>query len=186
MFRTLKHLSIPIIVLALSACTIIDKEIPVVTDFKADAYVGTWYEIARLDHSFERGLTHVTATYNLKGDALQVINRGFNPVSRTWKEAEGIAYFMKGRNTGLLKVSFFRPFYGAYQVHALLPHNPVNGNYQNSIVMGPNDSYLWLLSRTRQVTPEIKADFIHQVQQLGIDPNKLIWVTQTPQPELKN
>lgn len=167
--------------LLLSGCTIIEQKIPVVSQFQANAYLGTWYEIARLDHSFERDLTHVQASYRQDGEAIRVLNQGYNPKTQQWQSANGIAYFMGGRDQGRLRVSFFRPFYGAYQIHALLPSQPQNGLYQNAIVMGPDNSYLWLLSRQRQVTKDVRQSFIKQTELLGIDPQQLIWVPQTPE-----
>jgi len=167
--------------LLIIACTVIDRQIPVVSNFQANAYLGTWYEIARLDHGFERGLTHVQASYREEGDALLVLNQGYDPQAQKWQSANGIAYFIDGRDKGLLRVSFFRPFYGAYQIHALLPSQPQDGQYQNAIIMGPNNSYLWLLSRQRQVNDNVKQTFIEQAAALGVNPQQLIWVPQTPE-----
>jgi apolipoprotein D and lipocalin family protein len=106
-----------VLTLFLSACTGTPDGVKVVTGFEADKYLGTWYEIARLDHSFERGLEKVTATYSKREDGgIKVINRGYNPVKQEWKEAEGKAYFVETPDIGKLKVSFFGPFYGGYNI----------------------------------------------------------------------
>jgi apolipoprotein D and lipocalin family protein len=89
-----------------------------VTGFELKRYLGKWYEIARLDHSFEKGLSQVTAEYRLRedGDVL-VFNRGFSESENEWKEAEGKAYFVNSDSEGYFKVSFFGPFYGSYASH---------------------------------------------------------------------
>jgi apolipoprotein D and lipocalin family protein len=85
-----------------------------------ERYLGKWYEIARLDHSFERGLEKVSATYSLRDDGgVRVENRGFSQKKNTWKAAEGKAYFVRDSNEGYLKVSFFGPFYGSYVIFEL-------------------------------------------------------------------
>ena len=111
-----------IVVLAvfLTACTGIPDGIEPVRGFEADRYLGKWYEIARLDHSFERGMQRVTAEYSHRKDGgIKVINRGFDTASNTWNEAEGKAYFVEDSDTAYLKVSFFGPFYGSYIVFDL-------------------------------------------------------------------
>ena len=93
-----------------------------VSGFDIDRYLGTWYEIARLDHSFERGLSRVTANYSPRADGgVRVVNRGFDAAAGEWREAEGKAYFVEDPDLGYLKVSFFGPFYGAYVVFRLDP-----------------------------------------------------------------
>jgi apolipoprotein D and lipocalin family protein len=100
--------------LLLSGCLGMPEGVYPVEGFDINQYTGKWYEIARLDHSFERGLNNVTAQYSLRDDGgVKVINRGFSPAENKWKEAEGKAYFVKDPNVGYLKVSFFGPFYGS-------------------------------------------------------------------------
>jgi lipocalin len=102
-----------------------------VTPFDVNRYAGKWYEIARMDHSFERGLSDVSATYRLQPDgSVQVVNRGFDTARKDWKEAVGKALFTGDSNRGALKVSFFGPFYGGYNVVALDP------DYRWSLVVG--------------------------------------------------
>ena len=87
----MKKLSV-IFVLFLSGCVGIPANVKPVENFKLEKYLGKWYEIARLDHSFERGLTRVTAEYSLRDDGgVRVLNRGYSPIKKRWKEAEGKA-----------------------------------------------------------------------------------------------
>lgn len=104
----------------LGGCVKLPENVQPVTGFEPDRYLGTWYEIARLDHSFEEGLSKVTAEYSLRDDGgIRVINRGFSAEKNEWQEAEGKAYFVEDKDTGYLKVSFFGPFYGAYGIFEL-------------------------------------------------------------------
>jgi apolipoprotein D and lipocalin family protein len=161
-----------ILVMFLMGCIGIPENIRPVDNFRLEKYLGMWYEIARLDHSFERGLTKVTANYNLLDDGgVRVLNRGYSEKEKTWKEAEGKAYFVNGPDQGYLKVSFFWPFYGSYVVFEL-DHE----NYQYSLVCGPDKSYLWILSRNPEIKEELKKALITKAAILGFDTNKLIFV----------
>jgi apolipoprotein D and lipocalin family protein len=143
-----------------------------VTPFEVDRYLGKWYEIARLDHSFERGLTDVSATYTLKSDgSLEVINRGFNTKKNEWKSATGRALFTGSQNQGSLKVSFVGPFYGGYHVLAL-----DQAGYQWALVSGPDRDYLWILARTKVLAPAIKDQLVAEAMKMGFATDKLIWV----------
>ena len=118
-----------------------------VDEFEVDRYLGRWYEIARLDHSFEKGLSQVTATYSPRKDGgIKVINRGYSAEKQQWKEAEGKAYFVGSNDEAYLKVSFFGPFYGSYVVFEL-----DKKDYQYAFSSGPDNDYLWLLARTPNV-----------------------------------
>ena len=145
-----------------------------VENFTLDNYLGKWYEIARLDHSFERGLSNVTAEYSLRDDGgVRVINRGFKTSDNKWEEAEGKAYFVDDSSTGKLKVSFFGPFYGAYNVIALDKEA-----YQWSLVVGPNTDYLWILSRTPVLDQVIVEQLLSQAKSYGFNTEELIFVDQ--------
>lgn len=158
----------------LAACTGKPEGVVAVKGFELDRYLGTWYEIARLDHSFERGLDNITAEYSLRDDGgVKVINRGFSKEDNEWQQAEGKAYFVENPDTGYLKVSFFGPFYGSYIIFGL-----DEKNYQYAFISGPDTSYLWLLARTPQLDNKIIEQFIKQVQGLGFDTSKLIYVEQ--------
>jgi apolipoprotein D and lipocalin family protein len=160
------------ICLILPGCMGIPKGISPVTNFDVGRYLGTWYEIARLDHSFERGLEKVTAQYSLKEDGgLRVVNRGFDPKSKTWKEAIGKAYSLKDPQLGKLKVSFWGPFYGAYNIIDL-DHK----NYSYAVVCGPNTSYFWILSRQPHMASALKLLLIEKAGNLGFNTNELVHV----------
>ncbi len=160
--------------LALSACTGKPDNIKPVENFQAQKYLGKWYEIARLDHRFERGLSKVTAEYSLRSDGgIKVVNRGYSAEKNAWKESVGKAYFVDGKDQGYLKVSFFGPFYGSYIVFELEQEN-----YQYALISGPDTSYFWLLSRTPTIAPELQAKLIDKAVSLGFDRSKIILVEQ--------
>lgn len=156
-------------------CLEVPESVTPVKGFEIQKYLGRWYEIARLDHSFERGLECVTADYSLREDGgVKVVNRGFSITKNQWREAQGKAFFVNESNEGYLKVSFFGPFYGAYVVFDL-----DRENYQYAFVTGPDKSYLWLLSRTPTVESTILAKFIGEAKKLGYETEKLIYVNHT-------
>jgi apolipoprotein D and lipocalin family protein len=163
----------------LAACEQLPEGIEPVDHVEPDKYAGTWYEIVRLDHAFERGLEKVTATYTKRRDSgFNVLNRGYNPETKEWEEAEGKAYFIQppnpdGTYTGMLEVSFFGPFYSAYNIIALdKPH------YNYVMLTGSDRSYFWILSRTPQLSYPIKAQLLAQAKALGFDTEKFIYVPQ--------
>jgi len=161
-------------VLMLIGCLGKPESVQPVTNFKLDRYLGKWYEIARLDHSFEKGLSQVSAEYSLRDNGgVRVLNRGFSESENKWKEAEGKAYFVNSDSEGFLKVSFFGPFYGSYIIFEL-DHE----NYQYAFVSGPNTKYLWLLSRTPSVSPDVIEKFIAMSKARGFDTEHLIYVKQ--------
>ncbi len=165
------------IFLLISACTGTPSGVIPVTGFSLDQYLGQWYEIARLDHSFERGMQSVTARYSLRDDGgLTVLNRGYDSQSQKWTQAEGRAYFVGDSSSGHLKVSFFGPFYGSYVIFEL-----DKDNYQYAFVSGMNTNYLWLLSRTPTVSDDLLNRFIQRASELGFDTDQLIVVEQLGQ-----
>lgn len=167
----MKKLSMGLLLL-LMGCVGIPDGVKPVDGFNVEKYLGKWYEIARLDHSFERGLTRVTADYRLRDDGgVGVLNRGYSAKDDLWKEAEGKAYFVRGSDHGYLKVSFFGPFYGAYIVFEL-DHE----NYQYALVCGPGKSYLWILGRKPNLDQHIKDILIAKATAAGFDTSKLIFV----------
>ena len=166
------------LVLALAGCVGVPDGISPVKNFQADRYLGQWYEIARLDHSFERGLEHVTATYSMREDGgIKVINRGFETASQQWKEAEGRAYLVGDSREGHLKVSFFGPFYGSYVIFDL------GKDYEYSLITSSNRSYLWLLSRAPVIDDDLKVELIDRMTALGFKTKELIFVKQGNQPK---
>ena len=157
----------------LSGCMGMPDGVTPVNHFDSERYLGTWYEVARLDHSFERGLEQVSAEYQPRDDGgIRVINRGIDAESGEAKAAEGKAYFVNDEQEAYLKVSFFGPFYGSYVVFEL------DDDYQHAFVSGYNHDYLWLLARDPVVSPELKARFVIQAKERGFDTDGLIWVKQ--------
>ena len=162
----------------LSCSTTAPKGATPVTDFEVERYLGKWYEIKRLDHRFERGMSHVTANYELNDDGtIKVTNRGYKTAEGEWSEAEGKAKFVGSEDLGQLKVSFFGPFYGAYNIIELAP------DYSFAMVVGPDTKYLWILSRTPQLDPEITADLLDKANMLGFDIDAIVNVDQDNPPE---
>ena len=158
--------------LLIGGCLGMPATVTPVNDFELDRYLGRWYEIARLDHSFERGLERVTADYTRRPDGgVQVLNRGFDIEKQQWREARGKAFFVGPASQGYLKVSFFGPFYGSYVIFEL-----DRDGYQHAFVCGPNTSYLWLLARTPTVDPEVLSRFIEKADRLGFATDALIYV----------
>jgi apolipoprotein D and lipocalin family protein len=154
-----------------TSCTQVPTGITPVSPFDINNYLGEWHEIARLDHSFERGLTKVTAQYSLREDGgVKVINRGYNAEDDRWEEAEGKAYFVADSNTGRLKVSFFGPFYGGYNIAKLEP------DYSMALVIGPSLQYAWLLSRVPTPSAELCQRYFSNAESLGIQPSQWIQI----------
>jgi apolipoprotein D and lipocalin family protein len=174
--RVTLALLLMVALLDLNACsTAIPVGVTAVTPFDVKRYEGTWYEIARLDHSFERGLSDVTANYRLQPDgSVKVVNRGYDVKKADWREVTGRALFIGEPNRGSLKVSFFGPFYGGYHVVALDPQN-----YRWAMVVGPSLDYYWILSRDKQLPAAIQEQLLEQAKRLGVDTQKVIRVEQT-------
>ncbi len=157
--------------LLFGACATLPNGIEPVKGFTVDRYMGTWYEIARLDHSFERGLTNVRAEYTLRKDGgIDVINSGFDPGKKVWKKAKGKGYFVGSPDIGQLKVSFFGPFYGGYNVIAL------DADYAWAIVCGNTRNYLWILARTPKLEQPVMTALMGKAKDMGFDTDKLIIV----------
>ena len=157
--------------LPLSATMAMPEGAAVVKNFSLERYLGTWYEVARLDHRFERGMTQVTATYSMRDDGgVRVLNRGYKESKSSWKEAEGKAYFIGDSDMGQLKVTFFWPFYGAYNIVALDQEN-----YSYALVIGDNTKYMWILARETSLDPEVLEDLLKQAKELGFATDELIY-----------
>lgn len=168
----MKKLFIVLAPLLLAGCLGMPETVKPVKGFQIDRYLGTWYEIARLDHSFERGLERITANYSLRKDGgVAVVNRGYSKKDQEWKVAKGKAYFVNEPDEGYLKVSFFGPFYGSYVVFEL-----DKKNYEYAFVSGPDLSYLWLLSRKPDLEQDVIDRFIEKSKALGFDVKSLIFV----------
>jgi len=168
----MKRIPFILITLFTAGCVSVPEGVETVKGFELNRYLGTWYEIARLDHSFERGLVSVTAEYSMREDGgVRVINRGFNVSGNEWKSIEGKAYFTGDPEKGELKVSFFGPFYGAYNIIYL-----DRDRYEYALVCGPDRSYLWILARSPRPDKKIVAMLEETAASMGFDTSKLIYV----------
>ena len=163
-------------IILLNSCkiqnTMIDKT--VVKKLDIERYLGKWYEIARYDHSFERGLVGVTASYSLrKNGKIKVVNAGFKKTINGQKsEAIGTAKIPDPEIPSKLKVSFFWFFYGDYYVLEL------DENYQWAIIGSSSDKYLWILCRSPQMDENLYNELLNKLLNKGYDVNKLIKVEQ--------
>ena len=165
-------LLIPAILLFITGCTGIPDNIKPVENFDINRYTGKWYEIARLDHSFERNLSKVTAEYSIRNDnGINVINRGLSTENNQWKEATGKAYFVGDPYTAHLKVSFFRPFYASYIIFKL-DHT----SYRYALVCSSKKKYLWILARTPAIEKELLDYLVAEASRAGFETDKLIFV----------
>ena len=132
-------------------------------------YLGEWYEIARFDHSFERGIERAKANYTLNEDGtIKVVNSGV-------KEGKPKTAIGKGKRTdtpALLRVSFFGPFYADYRVMK------IDADYTYALVGSGGADYLWILSRTPKLADDVKSALLVEARRRGYDTDKLIWVKQ--------
>lgn len=155
-----------------AGCTGTPGGVEPVGGFETERYVGTWYEIMRLDHRFERGLTNVTATYTPRADGrIGVLNRGFDPERCAWREAEGVARFRGPPDVASLAVTFQWPFAGGYHVIAL-----EREAYGHALVSGPSRDYLWILAREPDLDPAIRDRLVGEAAALGFPVEELILV----------
>jgi len=158
---------------AFHSCASLPEGALPVKPFSSEKYLGKWYEIARMDFRFERGMDHTTANYSMNKDgSIRVENRGYLPAKKQWKKAIGKAKFVGLSDEARLKVSFFGPFYGGYNVIAL------DESYKYALVAGDNLSYLWILSREITVPEDVKLSYLQKAKSLGFDVEALIWVKQ--------
>jgi len=156
----------------LGGCTGRPDSVEPISPFDINRYQGVWYEIMRLDHSFERGLTNVTATYDLRDDGtVGVLNRGFDREKCRWKEADGTAEFQGEKNVASLSVTFFWPFAGGYHVFAL-----DQKDYGYALVAGPSHDYLWILARRPDLPVEIRDNLVGEARERGFPVDDLILV----------
>ena len=156
----------------LGGCASAPEGLHPITQFQADRYLGTWYEIARLDHSFERGLSQVTAEYSKRDDGnIQVVNRGYDARRGKWREARAVARFVGPSDVASLKVTFFWPFSGAYHVIAL-----DREGYNYAMVTSSSRSYLWILARQKHLDAAVQADLLAKAKAWGFRTEDLIFV----------
>lgn len=166
-----RFLILPIILLGLTGCSKPYPPLNTVPKVDIQKYLGTWYEIARYEHFFEKGCSDVTATYTLKDNGdIKVINRCTKEDAQE-KEVMGVAYTTDASNSKL-KVSFFRPFYGNYWIIIL------DEQYRYAVVGDPSREYLWILSRKPTLSKEITQMILQQLPDMGYTADKLIWTPQ--------
>ncbi|CAI3937246.1 Bacterial lipocalin Blc (Blc) (PDB:1QWD) [Commensalibacter communis] len=146
------------------------KDIHPITNFDLSRYLGTWYEVARIDNRFEKGLTQASANYTSRTDGgIRVLNKGWDPNKKKWKEAVGKGYFVENPSIGALKVSFFGPFYGGYNIIKL------DEDYHYALVVGSNKNYLWILSRTPTMPSDKLKEYVQLAKQAGFDTQRIIF-----------
>lgn len=140
------------------------NDIHPITHFELSRYLGTWYEIARIDNRFEKGLSRVSAHYSLLDDnGVKVVNKGWNDKKQKWEHAIGKAYFVESPQNGALKVSFFGPFYGGYNIIK------IDKNYQVALVVGNDKDYLWVLSRSPKISSDVVDEYLSFAKENGFD-----------------
>ena len=165
----MKKILLVVTVCLLSACGKLTVDNTPIESVDLNRYLGSWYEIARFDHRFERGMEQTKALYTLREDGLiKVENSGV-------KDGEPKQSIGKAKVTdtpALLRVSFFGPFYGDYRILLL------DKGYQYVLVGGSTDDYLWILSRTPQLDDDTLALILAEARSRGYDTSKLIWVKQ--------
>lgn len=145
---------------------------PVIEKFEATKYLGKWYEIVRLPHSFEEGLERVTAEYRLNNDGtIEVTNRGYNIELGEWETAIGHA---KPVGTAMYKVTFFWPFYGGYYISELQTNEA--GDYSVAVITSDSYEYFWVLSRTPNVPESVLDEIMKKAEVWGYDTNLMIRV----------
>lgn len=171
-----KALSGSILLTMLIGCSsnTIPQGIEPITGFQAEKYLGTWYEVARINNHFEKNIDQAFANYSLRDDGgMKVVNKGYNTETKQWQESIGKAYFVKSPNIGALKVSFFGPFYGGYNIVKL------DNDYQTVLIAGSSKDYLWILSRTPCISEKTKKAYVEKAKTIGYDVSRLNFDVQT-------
>lgn len=156
---------------AIYSCSTIPKGAVAIDPFEKEMYLGKWYEVARLDFKFERNLNNTTAEYSLnENGTIKVDNKGYNTKKGKWEQSIGKAKFVENDSIAMLKVSFFGPFYGGYNVIAIDPE------YKYALVAGSSLKYLWFLSRDTKMPEAVKNDYLRIAKELGYETEDLLWV----------
>ncbi len=176
--RTIELTTILLITILLTGCktqnnsAMIDKT--TVSTLELGQYLGKWYEIARFQHSFEKDLVGVTATYSLREDGkISVLNQGYyRSLDGKLKTAEGKAKRSNPNEPGKFKVAFFLFFYADYNVLEL------DEKYQWALIGSSTPNYLWILSRTPHISEELYNELVGRAQKRGYDIDKLYRVPQ--------
>lgn len=160
-----------VFILGIAGCSGIPDGVTVVDGFELERYTGVWYEIARLDHSFERGLSNVTAEYTLREDGrIDVLNRGYKDAKGQWRSARAVARPAADPTIGSLKVSFFRPFWADYHIIALDKEE-----YQYAMVTSSTRDYLWILARDPHMDDSLLDNLLTQATAWKYDTGNLIF-----------
>lgn len=176
MTASTRNATAALLLLTLAACTGRPEGVEVVRGFDAARYGGQWFEVMRLDHRFERGLTNVTASYTPRADgSIGVVNRGFDPKGCRWRQADGRAVFQDSPDIASLSVTFFWPFAGGYHVVEL-----DRQDYGWALISGPTRGYLWILARRPDLDPAIRARLVERARALGFPTDELILVEHRP------
>jgi apolipoprotein D and lipocalin family protein len=166
----MKRVLLPLLLLVLSGCAGAPEGIVAVDRFDLNRYLGTWYEVARIENRFERGTEQVSATYTLRDDGkVRVLNLGYDSGKKQWKRAEGKAIFAGDPTVGALKVSFFGPFYGGYNVFAL-----DREAYAWAMVAGGSRDYFWILSRSPELDPALYSRLLAEAGAKGFDTTRVV------------
>ena len=151
-------------------CSTHHPSLKTVEKVEIDSYLGTWYEIARYEHFFEKGCTDVKATYTLRDDGeINVLNECMKNGKHS--QANGVAYATDKSNSKL-KVSFFRPFYGNYWIIML------GKKYQYAVIGDPSREYFWILARENRISEELRATILNKISEFGYIEDKIVWTQQ--------
>jgi apolipoprotein D and lipocalin family protein len=162
--------------LGLFSCATIPQHANAIHPFNKDKYLGKWYEVARFDFTFEKNLINTTAEYSQnKNGTIKVDNKGYDTIQKIWKQSIGKAKFVESDSIAMLKVSFFGPFYGGYNVIA------IDEEYKYALITGSSLNYLWILSRETTIPEDVKANYLKIAGDLGYDTSKLLWIAQDKQ-----
>lgn len=171
--KTMKRSLLTVTSIFLVACIGVPDDIEPIDNLNLDQYLGTWYEIARLENKFEKGLSNVTAEYSLNSNgSIKVINRGYNDAQGDWQDITGKACFVDQANIAHLKVSFFGPFYSSYIVFEL------GEEYEYAFITGVDKNFLWLLSRTPDVKQSLIDQFLETAEKKNFNLGEIIMVNQ--------
>ena len=164
----IKKISV-LVILLLAGCMGIPRGVTVVDNFVLDRFLGTWYEVARIDTSFEKDLEQVSALYTIAEDgSVKVLNKGYDRKKREVQTIEGRGVFVGDTHKGALKVSFFGPFYASYNIIAL-----DKVGYRWAMVCGRDPAYFWILSKDPEMEPKLLKELVIRAKSLGFDTEHL-------------
>ncbi len=146
-----------------------DSDLRTVEHVDLKRYMGRWYEVARYPNRFEKAcVSDVTATYTLRNDGKVEVVNSCRKADGKMKSSKGSAKVVDAQSNAKLKVTFFWPFYGDYWIIGLDPE------YRYAIVSEPKREYLWILSRTPQLEPQLYEKASATIREKGLDPARLI------------